>query len=130
MAVRDIFIAVDFDGTCVTHEYPHTGLDVGAVPVLRELVDNGCKLILCTMRSGELLQKACDWFVKNGLPLYGVNCNPSQREWTDSPKIYADIYIDDCALGCPLKFRDGVKRPFVDWVKVRELLVRDGVLDM
>lgn len=125
---NNICIAVDFDGTCVTHEYPHTGLDVGAVPVLRELVESGCKLILCTMRSGELLERACDWFKKNGLPLYGVNSNPTQKEWTSSPKVYADIYIDDSALGCPIKFRDGVVRPFVDWVKVRELLVRDGIL--
>ena len=52
MAIRDAVIAVDFDGTVVTHEYPHVGRDAGAVPVLRELTDNGCRLILYTMRSG------------------------------------------------------------------------------
>jgi hypothetical protein len=32
-------IAVDFDGTCVTHEYPSIGKDIGAVlgPVNIEL---------------------------------------------------------------------------------------------
>ena len=128
MAASEFVVAVDFDGTCVTHEYPHTGIDVGAVPVLRELVDNGCKLILYTMRSGSLLQRAEEWFRNNDIPLYAVNVNPEQKEWTSSPKVYADIYIDDSALGCPLKFRDGVRRPFVDWVKVRELLVREGIL--
>ena len=129
MAGTEFVIAVDFDGTCVTHEYPHTGIDIGAAPVLKELVDNGCKLILYTMRSGSLLRRAEDWFSRNNIPLYAVNSNPTQKEWSSSPKTYADIYIDDSALGCPLKFRDGVKRPFVDWDKVRELLVREGILD-
>ena len=31
-------IALDFDGTVVTHEYPYIGEDIGAVPVLKELV--------------------------------------------------------------------------------------------
>jgi hypothetical protein len=33
-----MIIAVDFDGTCVTHDFPHVGKDIGAVPVLKELV--------------------------------------------------------------------------------------------
>ena len=53
MAIRDAIIAVDFDGTVVTHAYPHIGNDIGAVPVLRELIGNGCRMILYTMRSGR-----------------------------------------------------------------------------
>lgn len=34
-----MIIAIDFDGTCVTHEYPNIGRDIG--PVLRKLVENG-----------------------------------------------------------------------------------------
>lgn len=44
-------IGIDFDGTVVTHDFPKIGKDIGAVPVLRKLVDNGHKLILFTMRS-------------------------------------------------------------------------------
>ena len=44
-------IAVDFDGTCVTHEFPKVGKDIGAVPVLKKLVEKGHKIILYTMRS-------------------------------------------------------------------------------
>lgn len=34
MASKGLTIAVDFDGTCVEHEYPHTGNDAeGAVEV-------------------------------------------------------------------------------------------------
>ena len=44
-------IGIDFDGTCVTHEFPRIGKDIGAVPVLKELIANGHDLILFTMRS-------------------------------------------------------------------------------
>ena len=37
MAIRNALIAVDFDGTVVTHAYPEIGDDAGAVPVLKEL---------------------------------------------------------------------------------------------
>ena len=33
-----MIIAVDFDVTCVTHEFPKVGKDIGAVPVLKELI--------------------------------------------------------------------------------------------
>ena len=121
-------IAIDFDGTCVTHEYPHVGMDIGAAPVLRELTDQGCKLILYTMRSGKLLKDAKAWFAENNIPLYAANENPEQKSWTSSPKVHADFYIDDAAVGCPLTFREDMRRPYVNWEKVRELLIRDGIL--
>ena len=129
MAIRNALIAVDFDGTVVTHAYPEIGDDAGAVPVLKELTDNGCRLILYTMRHGKLLDDAIRWFRERGIPLYAVNENPSQQRWTSSPKVHADLYIDDSALGCPIKFEAGIKRPFVNWVKVRQRLVEEGFLD-
>lgn len=124
----EVVIAVDFDGTCVTHDYPYIGSDIGAVPVLRELADAGYHLVLNTMRSGRLEKDAVKWFKENDIPLYGVNCNPDQRSWTSSPKVYADLYIDDAALGIPLRTSPTSTRPFVDWVAVRELLVSQGYL--
>jgi hydroxymethylpyrimidine pyrophosphatase-like HAD family hydrolase len=47
-------IAIDFDGTCVSHEYPLVGKDIGAIPVLKELMSNGHRLILFTMRSNKV----------------------------------------------------------------------------
>ena len=46
-----MIICVDFDGTCVTHDFPEIGKDIGAIPILLRLVDAGHKLILYTMRS-------------------------------------------------------------------------------
>ena len=114
MAIRNALIAVDFDGTVVTHAYPEIGDDAGAVPVLKELTDNGCRLILYTMRHGKLLDDAIRWFRERGIPLYAVNENPSQQRWTSSPKVHADLYIDDSSLGCPIRFVDGVKRPWTE----------------
>ena len=118
-----MYIAVDFDGTCVTHEYPKVGKDIGAVPVLKKLTDNGHKLILNTMRSGKELAAAIKWFIDNDIPLYGANENPTQKSWTDSPKVYAHLYIDDAGIGCPLIFDHAVSsRPFVNWNAVEEYL--------
>lgn len=140
-----IDIAIDFDGTCVTHEFPRVGQEVGAVPVLRALVAKGHRLILFTMRSdvtaptsdsphiicepGDYLTQAINWFNRHEIPLYGIQSNPTQSEWTHSPKAYAQIYIDDAALGCPL-VTDVLpgQRPYVDWDAVRALLEHRGVL--
>jgi hypothetical protein len=123
------YIAVDFDGTCVTHEFPDVGRDIGAAPVLRALVDKGHQLILNTMRDSADLPPAVEWFKEKNIPLIGVNVNPTQKTWTDSPKVFALLYIDDTALGVPLKMDDALsERPFVDWVEVKELLTHYGFL--
>ncbi|MCB9047702.1 MAG: hypothetical protein H6550_16325 [Chitinophagales bacterium] len=128
-------ICIDFDGTCVTHAYPSVGKDIGAQSVLLELVANGHNLILFTMRSdGRMdgttpLTDALDWFRRNDIPLYGIQSNPTQHTWTQSPKAYGHIYIDDAALGCPLmRDKSASPRPFVDWVRVREILVQAMVI--
>ena len=113
-------IAVDFDGTCVTHEYPNIGQDIGAIPVIKALVARGDKIILFTMRSGEQLTEAVNWFKQNDIELFGINENPDQKSWTTSPKPYAHIYIDDAALGVPL-FKCG-SRPYVNWTIVAAML--------
>ena len=98
-------ICIDFDGTCVTHEFPDVGKDIGAVPVLKKLVKAGHQLILYTMRSEKnTLDDAIHWFANNDIPLYGINENPEQKSWTLSPKPFAHLYIDDSALGAPLKY--------------------------
>lgn len=124
-----MIVAVDFDGTCVEHEYPAVGMDVeGAVDVLRALNKRGHKIILFTMRSGAKLEAAIKWFRDRKIELWGVNENPEQKAWTTSPKVYADIYIDDAALGCPVTFIDGARYPVVNWRKIRALLEYDKVL--
>jgi hypothetical protein len=122
-----MIIAIDFDGTVVTHDYPEIGKDIGAVPVLLDMVKNGHRLILYTMRHGKTLEDAVKWFSNNKIPLWGVNENPEQKSWTDSIKVYAQLYIDDATLGCPLKLSDH-KRPYVDWKRAARILTETGVI--
>lgn len=140
-----MIIAVDFDGTCVTHEFPRVGVEIGAAEVLKELTDKGHKIILFTMRShpneinqnrtldeniinNDVLQDAIDWFKKHDIPLFGVNENPTQKDWSSSPKPYAHIYIDDAALGVPLKKDSLSEKPYVDWDIVRYYLHAKSIL--
>ena len=136
-----MIIAVDFDGTCVSHEFPRISRDIGAVLVLKKLVANGHKLILFTMRSDKQgispvtkktedggLTDAIEWFKKNDIELYGIQTNPTQNEWTTSPKCYAELYIDDAALGCPLIY-NRADRPFVDWFKVEKELTKKRLIN-
>lgn len=138
-------ICIDFDGTCVSHEFPAIGKDIGAIPVLKELTDKGHNLILFTMRSDRkkkkkvdgqeviveenVLSEAVQWFSENEIPLYGIQKNPKQRFWTSSPKAYGHLYIDDANLGCPLITDDPeTDRPYADWTKIREILTEKGIL--
>lgn len=138
-------IVIDFDGTVVSHEFPKVGNDIGAVPVLKELVRKGHKLILFTMRSnienpksenplivlesGNYLDDAIEWFKKHDIPLFGIQTNPTQSSWTSSPKAYGQIIIDDAALGCPLSFNiDISQRPYVDWSTVKMHLKNRNII--
>lgn len=144
-----MYIVVDFDGTCVTHDFPAVGKDIGAVPVLKQLTDAGHKLILFTMRSdkkavevsehdkstgvhpvaGQYLTEAVNWFKENDIPLYGIQTNPTQKHWTESPKAYGELIIDDAALGAPLKFnRELSGRPFICWSTVESYLKNRNII--
>jgi hypothetical protein len=121
---------IDFDGTVVTHAYPLIGNDIGSQAVLKRLVDAGHQLILFTMRGDDShLKEVVNWFKKNNIPLYGINTNPSQKSWTNSPKSHADFIIDDTAIGVPLKYDWNLSsRPFVDWQEMERLLVNMGLI--
>lgn len=111
------------------HEYPKIGEDVpNAVEVLKKLNENQVKLILWTIRSGEYLQEAVNWFVEREIEIWAVNKNPQQRFWSKSPKAFAPVYIDDAAIGCPLKLSSDGSRPFADWLQIQRLLEEIGYL--
>lgn len=126
--LHDLVVAIDFDGTCVTHEYPKVGRSIGAERVLTELTNQGARLILWTMRSGERLSESIRWFEEREIPLWGINENPEQKTWTTSPKVYANIYIDDAAFGAPLRQGFSGERLYIDWEEVRKILVYRNIL--
>lgn len=138
-------IVIDFDGTCVAHEFPRVGRNIGAQAVLIDLVRAGHRLILSTMRSdvdkpesehqeikcepGKYLTEAVEWFKVQGIPLYGIQTNPTQARFTTSPKAYGNVYIDDAALGIPLVYPISGK-PYVYWKEVRLMLEKRGLLNV
>lgn len=128
-----MIIAVDFDGTIVEHEFPNIGPAIpGAFEWMRRWQEAGAKLILWTMRSAgrktpglpsDVLNAAVELCRANGVDFFGVNSNPAQHEWTQSPKAYAHCYVDDAGFGCPLIVEVG-KRPYVDWAKIGPAILR------
>lgn len=99
-----MIIAVDFDGTIVEHEYPKIGKEkIFATETLRQLINDGHRLILWTVREGELLDEAVEWCRQRGVEFYAVNKdfpeeNISKNEHF-SRKIKADVWIDDLNIG-------------------------------
>lgn len=121
-------IAIDFDGTCVFHEFPYIGDNVpGAIECLMELVSKGHQLILYTMRSDDFQHQAVKWFERYDIPLYGIQYDPEQFKWTTSNKCNADLVIDDRNLGIPLVYPTS-GRPYVDWAQVRLMLLQMKII--
>ena len=100
-----MIIAVDFDGTIVEHRYPKIGEERPfATETLKMLIRDQHKLILWTVREGELLDEAVEWCRKRGVEFYAVNKDYPEEDGTNnnnhfSRKLKADIWIDDRNIG-------------------------------
>lgn len=97
-------IAVDFDGTIVEHRYPEIGKERPfATATLRKLIDDGHKLVLWSVREGQLLEDAVEWCRKRGVYFYAVNKDyddddPEQNAHY-SRKLKVQFFIDDRNIG-------------------------------
>ena len=96
-------IAVDFDGTLVTHEYPKIGKPIPfAIEALKRLQqEDHHQIILWSVREGHLLDEAVNYCRQRGLEFYAVNTNYPEETPEERPnrKVTADVYIDDRNLG-------------------------------
>ena len=97
-------IAVDFDGTIVTHAYPAIGKPIPfAIDTLKRLQqEDHHNIILWSCREGQLLQDAVDYCHNKGLDFYAVNSNFPDEPMDDgltAHKLTADLFIDDRNLG-------------------------------
>ena len=109
-------IAVDFDGTIVEHRYPAIGPELPfAIDTLKFLCAKRHKLILWTVREGQLLDEAVAYCKNRGLEFYAVNKNyPEEKETHEgySRKLQADLFIDDRNLG-----------GLPDWGEIYQMLI-------
>jgi hypothetical protein len=97
-----MLIAVDFDGTIVEHRYPAIGRELPfATDTLRRLTADGHRLILWTVREGQLLDEALEWCKERGVTFYAVNRDYPEQEFGEgvARKIKVDVVIDDRNLG-------------------------------
>lgn len=133
---RKLTIGLDFNGTCLTYNFPEgVGHDIGAVPVLRRIIEAGHSIVLMTgadrkpMEEKQLrcYQQSVEWFEKNGIPIVGINENPNLDY--QPKKLCCDLYIDDHCLGIPMTANYALSdRPFVDWPRVEILLEELGII--
>jgi len=108
MSDKKLTIAVDFDGTLCEYAFAEIGEQKRSHKILMskliKLRNNGHKLIMWTNRGDNeeypVLTEAVEWCRNRGLVFDAVNENlPNQKKLSGySPKIMADIYIDDRAL--------------------------------
>jgi len=110
-------IAVDFDGTIVEHKYPEIGKEKPfAIQCLKQLQQEGNRLILWTSREDKLLEEAIAFCHERGLDFYAVNSNDPDDALFKHPsaKVIADVYIDDRNLG-------GIPD---DWGEIYEIITK------
>ena len=112
-------IAVDFDGTIVTHEYPNIGEELPfATETLRMLIRDHHRVILWSVREGKLLQDAIDWCRERGVEFYAVNRDYPEEEKEKnnhySRKLKADYFIDDRGIG-----------GLPDWGQIYQIISQD-----
>lgn len=99
-----MIVAVDFDGTLCRNAFPSIGEPywaiIAALRAVQQHTDH--TTVLWTCRVNDKLKEAVEWCEEHGLHFDGVNVNAIHNvsEYgTDPRKIFADIYIDDKAVG-------------------------------
>lgn len=108
-----MIFAVDFDGTIVEHKFPLIGQEFPeAIRVMKALQERGNKIIIWTCRSGKQLDEAVNWLIERGFCPDAVNMNVPEYYHLESPKIYADFYLDDRSFPA-----------FPGWEKVEEFFI-------
>ena len=90
------FLAVDFDGTIVGHEFPDIGAPIQAtIDFMNEFWKKSIwnRIIIWSCRSGEYEHLMREWLIKNRVPFDWINKNPIVD--LGGNKIFANQYLDD-----------------------------------
>ncbi len=114
MSKNEVYICLDFDGTVIDTKTKKPVPD--ALMFVKSWMGLGAKIILWTVREGEDLKWAVDYLKSNGVELFGINTNPAKK-WRNRRKAFG-IYVDDMAVGCPVRKYNGLSSLCVDWSAV------------
>lgn len=109
-----ISIAVDFDGTLCEDKFPEIGeAKCDNIELIKDLRENGVKIVLWTCRTGIWLSDAVNWCKERGLEFDSVNENlpEVQERWKgDTRKVMVTYHFDDKNLGGIEVERENLKR--------------------
>jgi hypothetical protein len=98
-----MIIAIDFDGTLHTGEWPGIGAPAPyAADVLQRLSAEGHYIIIWTCREGEKQTDMVNWLIAHEIPFNRINDNAPEQTaifGNNCRKVSADIYIDDKQVG-------------------------------
>ena len=98
-----MIIAVDFDKTIHTGEWPDIGSPLPyVIEMMQRLRKDKHFLILWTCREGKTQTEAVNWMSLHSIPFDLVNENHPDiiaKYGGNSRKIYADFYIEDKQVG-------------------------------
>jgi hypothetical protein len=136
-------IYLDFDGTCVEHDYPNIGrYNPHSLNVIKRLIDSGHDIILNTYRveiNHTALMQALNWFSNAWHFLDDDSIDINITRYTEY-KVYPHtydlnqikeskiIYIDDIANKIPLIKAKMVNGLMVDWKTIESDLESIGVI--
>ena len=101
--MKKLIFAIDFDGTIVENKYPLVGdLLPHAKETINWLYDQGHTIIIWTCRyTREDLNSMEQFLNYNKIKFHKINENADQIQqgsFCPTPKIFADIYLDDRGL--------------------------------
>ncbi len=98
-----MIIAIDFDGTIHSGEWPGIGEPMpGAKEVINNLRAEGHYIIIWTCREGQRQTEMVNWLLEQGIGFDRINDHEPRQVAlynNDSRKVYAHIYIDDKNVG-------------------------------
>lgn len=99
LPTRPKVLALDLDGTLLEHEtYPNYGAPIpGMKEEIEALRQAGWKVAIWTCRNKEEYDTILQHLADHGIEVDYINENPHEAPST-SPKIYADVYLDDRAM--------------------------------
>lgn len=114
-------LAIDLDGTLIySSNYPYiNSVNIQAIAVLCKFQCIGGQVIAWTCRTGEALDLAIDILGEYGLRFDAINKNTKEGRFSSSfsPKVFADMYIDNRAFPANIVG--------LDWKMVEKELFRE-----
>lgn len=131
-------ICVDFDGTIAKWaKYPNIGTLVPySKDVINRLHASGHEIIIWTCRGPNGVSNVTQWLNDNEVKFHSINRQNFDTSFDPSPKVIADLYIDDKSAMCPLTFDSvpydpatqwsGTVKAYVDWLVLEYWLKENG----